>query len=152
MPHVKTWWDSDIHWTSKLIWRKYKSYVYGWRFDGDILRYIDASIISVDDHPVGYIQSYNAYDFSRNSPLKDLPKSLASFDILIGEKDYLRKGIGSTVILTLLESFKQTRYTHVFVDPDLRNTTAIKAYEKVGFIKVKENPETGDIWMLRKIF
>jgi len=28
-PHVKAWWDKDIHWTPELIKKRYASYVQG---------------------------------------------------------------------------------------------------------------------------
>ena len=37
----------------------------------------------------------------------------------------------------------------MFVDPDNTNIAAIRAYEKVGFKKVSEQLDTGEVWMLK---
>jgi len=146
-PHVKKWWDKDVHWTSTLIQKKYSDYIKGYKLDNGIAKPINAYIICVDEKPVGYIQIYNAYDFARETPLSHLPESLAAFDVLIGEADYLKQGIGSKAITLFLDQYA-TSYSHVFVEPDSNNIAAIRVYEKVGFKKIFQKQDTKELWML----
>lgn len=149
--HVKAFWDPETEWTKALVLEKYGTYVKGYKLENGIEKKISAFIIQVDDHSVGYIQAYNAYDFQRSMPLEDLPSSLAALDFLIGEPSYLKKGIGTLAIKSFLEIFLKKNYKYVFVDPNIQNTAAIKTYQKAGFIKRKENFNTKEIWMLKSL-
>ncbi|MGI4775498.1 MAG: GNAT family N-acetyltransferase [Janthinobacterium lividum] len=93
-------------------------------------------IILFDDQPIGYIQLYSAYDFPRSRLLVDLPQSLAAFELFIGETDYLRKGLGPTILSQLLKKF--CKYDYIFAYPDKENIVAIKTYEKAKFKKISE--------------
>jgi len=146
-PHVKAWWDQDVKWTPELVQEKYAAYVKGYKIVNGIAKAIHAYIIYSDNTPVGYIQIYNAYDFARSKPLTGLPSSLAAFDVFIGEAAYLKQGIGSQAIAQFLKE-QGNSYTHVFADPEKSNFAAIKAYEKAGFKKRKEQPDTSEVWMI----
>lgn len=150
-PHVKAWWDQDIHWTTELVKEKYGSYVEGYKWEQGLKKPFQAYIITANDHPMGYIQSYNAYDFPRedNIPLENLPKSLAGLDFFIGEPRYLEKGYGSEILRQFLKEHIDPIYEACFVDPDTRNIRAIRAYEKAGFKKIKPVKEGTIIWMVR---
>lgn len=138
-PHVKTWWDQDIHWTPALIKEKYGDYVKGYKLERGIKKPLQAYVIYEDDQPLGYIQLYNAYDFPREDqiPLEGMPESLATIDIFIGEEDYVGRGFGSRIIQQFVRKYVDPHYATCFVDPDTRNASAIRAYEKAGFKKVK---------------
>jgi len=137
-PHIKQWWDQDITHTEESVTEKYSSYVNNSK--------IRAYIIHIDNKPIGYIQIYNAYDFSRNKPLDDLPKSLGAIDFYIGEEEYLRQGIGSQI----LKAFVTPEFDYILVDPDINNIAAIKTYEKAEFKKIKEHLDTNEIWMIKE--
>jgi len=146
-PHVQQWWDSDIAWTKERIVEKYASYVEGYKFENGICKPIEAFIITVGAAPVGYIQAYNAYDFSREPALVELPDSLMAFDVFIGESEYLNRGIGSHAIMQLLLSCVG-KYEYAFVDPVAGNAAAIRMYEKIGFKKIDSSP-VGVSWMIK---
>jgi RimJ/RimL family protein N-acetyltransferase len=148
-PHVKDWWDKDIHWTPDLIYKKYSTYTKGYKLENGITRLINAYIIYADEIPIGYIQLYNAYDFLRSAPLLGLPSSLAAFDVFLGEKLFLNQGIGSRAITQFLNEYA-TLYTHVFADPERTNVAAIRSYEKAGFKKAITQPDTNEVWLLRE--
>jgi RimJ/RimL family protein N-acetyltransferase len=148
-PHVKSWWDQCIQWTPDLIQQKYGDYVKGYKLENGVAKPINAYIICLDEAPIGYIQSYNAYDFARSKPLNGLPSSLAAFDMFIGEENYLKRGIGSKALVLFLKKHCDS-YTHIFADPESVNLAAIRAYEKAGFKKTKEQPDTGEVWMIRE--
>ena len=148
-PHVKVWWDQDVQWTPDLIRKKYGEYVQGYKTENGNIKPINAFIIYLNKAPIGYIQLYNAYDFARSVPLIGLPACLAAFDVFIGEKQFLNKGLGSKIIDQFLNEYAAP-YTHVFTDPDSTNLAAIRAYEKAGFIKANSQPDTGEVWMIRR--
>ena len=147
-PHIKAWWGQDVKWTPELIQEKYTNYVEGYKLENGIAKTLKAYIICVDSMPIGYIQIYNAYDFARSKPLTGLPSNLAAFDVLIGEKSYLKQGLGSQAIKQFLTEHGNS-YTHVFADPENTNLAAIRAYEKAGFKKIIEQSDTRELWMIR---
>jgi RimJ/RimL family protein N-acetyltransferase len=149
-PHVKAWWDEDIKWDIALIHKKYDSYVYGYKFENSIRKKIQAYIIEYDNRPIGYIQIYNAYDFPRSKPLINLPENLAAFDIFIGEKDVLGRGVGAKALVSI-EDYYDSNFTHIFADPDKENLAAIRTYEKAGFRKIQDQEDTKEIWMVKKL-
>lgn len=149
-PHVKTWWDQEIAWTPELIEEKYGSYVEGYKLEKGVRKKIQAYIIKIENTEIGYIQFYKAQAFERNEPLHGLPESMAAFDIFIGDQDYVGKGVGSYALKKFLEEFVDPEYEYCFVDTDVKNLSAIKAYEKAGFKKIKEAKNSKEIWMIRQ--
>lgn len=148
-PHVKTWWDRDVHWTNELINQKYSSYVKGYKLVAGVNKPIHAYIIFADAKPIGYFQLYNAYDFPRSKPLIGLPEKMAAFDILIGEESSLNQGIASKALMQFFENNRNRDYVHIFVDSDLSNAAAISLYKKLGFQEIAEHQDTREIWFLK---
>lgn len=63
------------------------------------------------------------------------------------KEKYLRKNIASQAITNFLNLYGNT-YSHIFVDPDLKNIPAIKAYRKANFKKTsvqKNSTNTSDL-------
>lgn len=135
-PYVKAWWDKDVVWTPELVQAKYGEYAKGFKTEDGIQKKIRAFVICSDGLPIGYIQTYNAYDFKRSKPLTGLSEDLGAFDMFIGEASYLNKGLGSRALALFLDTYSEHKYT--FADPDCDNLAAIRAYEKAGFKKIKE--------------
>ena len=97
-PHVKKWWEPHIQWTLPLVHEKYTGYVQGFKHEKGAVKKIQSMVIYLENKPIGYIQHYNAMDFARAIPLTGLPIPLVAFDMFIGEKNYLGKGIGSQAL------------------------------------------------------
>lgn len=148
--HIKKWWGSDVTYTIDLIKEKYSSYVKGYKVIDGVRKPIQGFIIHVDQTPIGYIQIYNAYDFPRSKPLLGLPQNLGSFDIFIGEVEYLRQNLGSKAISKFLELYVK-EYSHIFADPDADNLTAIKCYKKAGFKRLLEKNDVKKVWMIKEL-
>lgn len=154
-PHVKAWWDQDVHWTLALIEDKYGKYVKGFKrltLPTEVIeKPMHAFIMCVDGVEVGYIQYYNAYDFPREQgyELKGLPSSLASIDVFIGEESYIGKGYGLLLMEAFLNEHVFKFFNAVFVDPETANLQAIRAYEKVGFHQVSTIKEGSITWMVK---
>lgn len=145
-PHVKQWWDCDSVYTKDLVQEKYGSYVQGYKTVCGLDKPISGFVIYLEKTPIGYIQLYNAYDFPRQNPLSDLPKSLGSIDIFIGEPSYLGKDIGSKAIKLFLKEYAFAKYNYIFVTPEYANNCAVRTYEKSGFVVIKRVQET--FWMV----
>ena len=149
-PHVKAWWDPHTSWTPQSISEKYSSYIKGYKLVNGLPKPIHAYLITIENSPVGYIQVYSAYDFPRDHPLKRLPSSLGAFDIFIGEKKSLGKGIGSQAIIQLFQEIPFD-FDYIFADPDRHNLAAIKAYEKAGLRLAQEQGDIGVVLMLKTL-
>lgn len=147
--HVQAWWDSDIKWTLEKIEEKYFPYTQGYKIADNQKKLMHAYIIEVNKVPVGYFQFYNAYDFERTPALHNLPQSLGSFDIFIGETDYLNKGIGTQALLLGFSLFYNT-FEYLLVDVDKNNQSAQRLYEKVGFKVIQTNKATNNIRMIKQ--
>lgn len=145
--HVKAWWDQSIKWTIELIEEKYGPYVDGYKIEGEASKPVYAYIVLVEGVEIGYIQYYNAYDFPRDEPIDSFPQSLAAFDILIGEAEYINKGIGARALRVFCDEYIFKKFENCIVDPDVGNIAAFRAYKKAGFIEVKRIGEV--VWMIK---
>ena len=134
-PHVKVWWDQGITWTPELVSKKYA-----------LKRPVHAYIILIDDAPIGYIQFYDVKDFA-DADRPECPQSVAGLDYYIGESGFLKKGFAPIILQKFLLEQVKPLFAHCLVDPDVKNTSAIRAYEKTGF-KAMTCPSQDVQWML----
>ena len=150
--HLVTTWNEGKTWSLEDIKKKYLSYTKGYKEETLLKKPIHAFIIELQDTPIGYIQYYNAYDFPRETgPLviqMGFPSSLAALDLYIGEPEYLGKGYGSLIIHEFLELYVWPKFKACFVDPNLDNKIAIRAYEKAGFRPLNTLKAEKTLWML----
>ncbi len=151
MPHVKLWWDPEIKWTAELIEEKYSSYLQGYKIEKGKKKEIFAFIIYSNEVPIGYIQAYNAHDFLDDELLKDLPESLASFDVFIGEKEYLFKNFGSKALKAFFEEYFTQKYKYVLASTDYKNIATINSYTKSGFTVIEEEMENGNFIAIKNL-
>lgn len=96
-------------------------------------------ILEYENHPIGYLQYYLAdtaeYQFDGRGKVYAL-------DLFIGEPEYWGKGLGPRFLTLLLQYlFEWKGADWVILDPHVDNLRAIRAYEKVGFRKLKLLPE-----------
>jgi aminoglycoside 6'-N-acetyltransferase len=142
-PHVKIWWDSQLEWTPELIQKKYEPYLNGSNL-------MDAYVFSVENNPIGYIQYYNKHDFPREHDYAmELPESCAAIDWYIGEPEFIGRGIGPKALELFLDKHVFPNFDTVFVDPDTANTSAIRAYEKIGFTTISKTNDEKVTLMLK---
>jgi RimJ/RimL family protein N-acetyltransferase len=95
--------------------------------------WIDPMIVSVNNTPIGFIQSYRASRVGEGW-WPDFDDSVVGIDQFIGEVRYLGKGFGSALIAQYLEKlFADSTIRRVIADPAPDNLRAIRAYEKAGF-------------------
>lgn len=129
-PHVVRWWGTpDLHLTA-LAQRSRDTH----------------AMITADCRPVGYLC------WQRLSPseleaagLTDLPEDLVDIDILIGEPEFLGRGVGPRALILLLAKLRGESVGFAGLGTSTSNRVAIRAFEKAGFRLFRdfEDPESG---------
>lgn len=125
-PHVVQWWEEPP--TFEEIVAKYTPRIMG-------QEPVHCFVILYDGHPIGYIQSYSIRDYPDFSRYVDSLEAMVGVDVFIGDADHVHKGLGSFIVTCFLRTivFDSQHATSCLIDPDARNTVAIRAYEKAGF-------------------
>ncbi|MEI5908969.1 GNAT family N-acetyltransferase [Bacillus spongiae] len=110
---------------------------YGPRVEGK--HYVKPCIVEHNNNPIGYIQYYEIqeaelkkYGYSEN-------KNIFGIDQFIGETQLWGKGIGTSMILLILNYLSKNKSaSRVVLEVKNNNTRAISCYEKCGFKRIKE--------------
>lgn len=94
----------------------------------------EAYVILYKNKPIGYIQKYKVGDDPELA--KYIKGESAGLDLFIGEPSYVHKGLGVYILQAFLKShvFNQDTIESCIVDPLTTNNSAIRAYEKSGFV------------------
>jgi aminoglycoside 6'-N-acetyltransferase len=79
----------------------------------------------------------------------ELPESCAAIDWYIGELEFIGRGIGPRALELFLDTYVFPNFDTVFVDPDTANTSAIRAYEKIGFTTISKTDDEKVTLMLK---
>jgi len=123
-PHVREFWDDG----NRSI-EQTRSYYYK---DNNVDRFI----FSINNHPVGYIQSYdvklsNEYKkFSKNN----YKTETVGVDFFIGDKNFIGKGFAKIILQDFIKIYCSDA-SRILVDPEAKNSKAIHVYETCGFVK-----------------
>lgn len=98
-----------------------------------------------EERPIGYVQTVKISDspWPEQQFSEDMLQSMAGVDLFIGEEDLLRQGLGGRIMGGFLDKYIWPKFHYCAVDPDLRNLSAIKCYQKIGF-KAHRQIETLD--------
>jgi aminoglycoside 6'-N-acetyltransferase len=109
---------------------------YGPRIEGK--HYVIPCIVEYKNQPLGYIQYYEIqedelkkYGFTSN-------QNIYGIDQFIGETKLWGKGIGTSMILLMLNYLRSKGASKVVLEVKKINIRAIKSYKKCGFKKTKE--------------
>ncbi|MFH1277297.1 MAG: GNAT family N-acetyltransferase [Candidatus Eisenbacteria bacterium] len=129
-PHVVRWWGNpDLHLTA--LPRRSRS---------------THALITADGRPVGYLcwQAPSASELEA-AGLTDLPRDLVDIDILIGEPEFLGRGVGPRALVLLLAKLHGEGVGFAGVGTATSNRVAIRAFEKAGLRLFSdfEDPEYG---------
>jgi len=117
------------------------------------LRSSDTSaLIVADGAPVGYLcwQTPTHVELEV-AGLSDLPEGLVDIDVLIGESEFVDRGVGSRSLRLLLDRLRADPGVSVAgVGTSVSNDRAIRAFEKAGFrlFREFEDPEFGLCWYM----
>jgi aminoglycoside 6'-N-acetyltransferase len=94
-------------------------------------------MVEYDGKSIGYIQFYEAAEEMKKE-YGYLNEIVYGTDQFIGEKDYWNKGIGTLLVTSMVEYLTEYKMAdRIVMDPQTRNTRAVKCYEKCGFTKRK---------------
>jgi aminoglycoside 6'-N-acetyltransferase len=92
---------------------------------------MDQFIVTLDDRPFGYIQSYPLSTWNQGFGAQ--PAATRGIDQFIGEPDMIGCGHGSGFIRQFADALKRKGTPRIVTDPDPANIRAVRAYEKAGF-------------------
>jgi RimJ/RimL family protein N-acetyltransferase len=136
-PHVEQWW------TKRTTIEEIEEH-YGPTIDGT--EPTDHCMALLDGEPLGMIQTYLVADYPDYAELIDEPEGVAGVDLFIGEEAMLGRGLGTEMIRRFTEQivFARPETTAATADPDVRNTTSMRAFEKAGFRSVREFVDPAD--------
>tara|TARA_A100000171_G_C2130437_1_gene146305 strand:+ start:1323 stop:1850 length:528 start_codon:yes stop_codon:yes gene_type:complete len=94
-------------------------------------------------HPFAFLMSFPLTELDRENPgchqakWLEKDKRMMGMDLLIGDENYLGKGLAKPLISEFLSTLHRS-VDIIFIDPELANTRAIHVYEKAGFEKLEE--------------
>ncbi|MEP6759100.1 MAG: GNAT family N-acetyltransferase [Actinomycetota bacterium] len=138
-PHVHEWWDPDD--PAPTIQEVLAEY--GPRVRGD--EKTTACIIEVDGRPAGYAQFYRWHPWEEAETELDIRADPDTFglDIHIGEPDMIDRGLGSWAVDLVCRHLEDDLgASWVALTTEITNHRAQHAYEKVGFVKVRQVLDT----------
>lgn len=94
---------------------------------------VEPLIIELDGKPIGYIQSYDPH-MEDDHPYQDQPMGTLGIDPFIGDPALIGKGHGPRLIEAFALMLFEEGAPRVIIDPDPANVSAIRAFEKAGFV------------------
>jgi RimJ/RimL family protein N-acetyltransferase len=125
-PHVMEFWDN-----SKSMWENVENYLRGKK---DLFDYW---IGYLDGKPFSLLMTS---EFEKNQPIDNPyvkwidPNGLTmSIDFMIGDEQFLGKGLGSNTLIQFSDLLHQKGVTALLIDPAENNPRAIHVYQKSGF-------------------
>jgi RimJ/RimL family protein N-acetyltransferase len=131
-PHVHRWWHPDSDFADEELVANYSARIRG----EDPTR---SFVILYEPIPIGYVQTYPAWSYPEWVTLVAPDQNAAGCDILIGERDYVYRGLGVHILKKFLRKIVivDPDIESCIIDPEPANLGAIRAYEKVGFRHVQ---------------
>lgn len=138
-PHVLEWWWDGAGPTPAAVEEKYAPRIRG---ESPTAVYI----MQYAGKPIGYIQTYRICDYPEYAAVVDVDEDAAGVDLLIGEADYLHRGLGSHILRAFLRDivFGATDAASCIIGPSEKNAIAIHAYEKASFRYLKTMPSANE--------
>ncbi len=124
-PHVARWWDE--HRTREQVEQYY----------GPALRGEDPTrfwVWEVNGRSIGFVQDYRISDHPDYLLLCSRPDAVG-FDYVIGEKAFVGRGIGTSLLWVFLRDIVWPSYpgvTEFFAAPDHRNAGSLRVLAKLG--------------------
>lgn len=128
MPHVAPWYSDPLDWLDEVKKRKT---VFSW---------IHHFIVEYEGKTVGFCQYYEYCCSGETWHGNTALDGTYSLDYLIGEADYLRKGLGKAIVRALTEKIRlHVNSKRIIVNPETENIPSCKTLEACGFIYNHEN-------------
>jgi aminoglycoside 6'-N-acetyltransferase len=134
-PHVRDWWDPDEPPPSlQRVRETYVPLTEPWSRT-------TACVIELDGRPIGYLQFYRWDAYPDEVEEMALPAMDGSFglDLFIGDPEMVGAGHGTRAVALACAHLARDRGAReVLLTTEVTNGRAQRAYEKVGFVKIKE--------------
>jgi aminoglycoside 6'-N-acetyltransferase len=110
---------------------------------------MDQFIVSLGEHPFGYIQCYALSAWNQSFGAQ--PAKTRGIDQFIGEPGLIGCGHGSSFIRQFVEGMLASGIPRIVTDPDPDNGRAVRAYAKAGFQsgRVVDTPDGPALLMVR---
>jgi aminoglycoside 6'-N-acetyltransferase len=110
---------------------------------------MDQFIVTLDEHPFGYIQCYPLSTWNQCFGIQ--PAATRGIDQFIGEPDMIGRGHGSSFIRQFVDELLASGVPRVVTDPDPGNGRAVRAYAKAGFQseRIVDTPDGPALLMVR---
>lgn len=125
-PHIDSWWHQPF--TLAEV-----EETYGPRVDGTKPTHM--YLILLNENPIGWVQWYRWSDYPDHAAQLRADRNAAGFDLAIGDKNLLGRGLGSAIIDQFLQRyvFIHPDITGVVSDPEETNLRSLRAFQKAGF-------------------
>jgi RimJ/RimL family protein N-acetyltransferase len=139
VPEVLKWWWGGVAPSDEAVSEKYGPYTRGESLT-------DPYLILHAEQPIGYIQTYRLRDYPEYAAAVGIDEEAAGVDLLIGEVDYLHRGLGKDILRRFLRDivFAPEDIASCIIGPSEKNAIAIRAYEKAGFRFLKTIPSENE--------
>lgn len=90
-------------------------------------------VVEIDGAPIGFFQYYDTSK-APDGVWSDTPNRTAGIDYMIGEEQYLGKGVGVEIIRRIVLMIKELGwYRYLIADPDPGNISSIEVLKRNGF-------------------
>jgi len=120
--YITKWFGEPKQWLDEI---QNVSGEFGW---------INHFILEYDGTPFGFCQYYECSKTPKGFEWDNEPPGTFGIDFLIGEEDFLNKGLGSIIIRKLIDLIvKKENPVQILADPDKENAISIKLLEVNGF-------------------
>lgn len=120
--YIKKWYGEPEEWMREI---RNDSGEFGW---------LNHYIVMYEDTPIGFCQYYDCAQTPEGFEWDNEPQGTFAIDYLIGEENYLKKGLGSVIVQELCRLISKLEEPVQFVaDPVPQNTDSIKLLERNGF-------------------
>jgi aminoglycoside 6'-N-acetyltransferase len=110
---------------------------------------MDQFIVTLGEHPFGYIQCYALSTWNQSFGAQ--PLKTRGIDQFIGEPEMIGRGHGSGFIRQFVEDMLTSGIPRIVTDPDPDNGRAVRAYARAGFQsgRVVDTPDGPALLMVR---
>ncbi len=136
-PHIREWWGEPYE---------------EWALIEEMLETGEAHpfLVESEEGPLAYIQYWEVkgargkVDLAEAIWLETLPDDGVGVDITIADAKNLGRGLGRAMIGEFIQMLQGKGFADFYIDPDIRNARAIRAYQAAGFQRIGQYPELGE--------
>jgi aminoglycoside 6'-N-acetyltransferase len=115
----------------------------------------DVYLIFLDERPAGFIQTYVVSAHPEYQKLVGVEDSVAGVDLFLADAELTGRGIGSRALAQFVNDVVfSAPTTHACIaDPDAENVASLRAFERVGFTRVRDfvDPTDGRVHTLVRV-